>query len=440
MRKLALSLVILAGSAVGCRTSVGTDSGAPVATVTVTLASPVLVLGQGTDAAATLKDADGNVLSGRDITWSTSNNTVATAASNGHVSTAGAGNVEIIAISEGQSGSATLTVGALVPPPGSVSGLWATSADLAALPTSGAAWNNVKSAADKDLSNGTLGVRDEHNVNTMAAGLVALRLNSDTYRAKVRASLQGLMANPIYSGDPLANLRRLGAYAIAADLADLKNFDPAFDAQFRIWLDQARKNGLDGETPAQYNERRPNNWGTHACVGRVAAALYLGDTAEVSRTAYVFRGWLGDRSQYKGFSYGEDWWQADPANPVGINPVGATKNGHNIDGVLPEEERRSGDFVWPPYKENYVYTGLEGAIGCAVLLSRLGYDVWNWSDQAMLRAYIWVNNVANYPAVSNDGWQPVIINKIYGTNFPVPSTSSITPGKNIGWGEWTHQP
>jgi hypothetical protein len=32
----------------------------------------------------------------------------------------------------------------------------------------------------------------------------------------------------------------------------------------------------------------------------------------------------------------------------------------------------------------------------------------------------------------------VIINKIYGTSFPVPS--SISPGKNIGWGEWTHQP
>jgi hypothetical protein len=87
-----------------------------------------------------------------------------------------------------------------------------------------------------------------------------------------------------------------------------------------------------------------------------------------------------------------------------------------------------------------VYTALEGAIGCAVLLSRRGYDVWNWSNQAMLRAYVWLHQQANYPAGGNDGWQPVIINKIYGTSFPVPSASSITPGKNIGWGEWTHQP
>jgi hypothetical protein len=318
--------------------------------------------------------------------------------------------------------------------------LWSTAAELALLPTSGATWDNVQRAADTDLSGGQLGIRDDHNARTMAAGLVALRLNSDTYRAKVRESLRGLMANPIYSGDPLANLRRLGAYAIAADLIDLKTFDPAFDQQFRSWLDQARKYDLGGETTAQYNERRPNNWGTHACVGRVAAALYLGDSAEVARTAFVFRGWLGDRTAYTGFSYGDLWWQANPSLPVGINPVGSTMQGQNIDGVLPEEMRRSGAFVWPPPQENYVYTALEGAIGCAVLLSRRGYDVWNWSNQAMLRAYVWLHQQANYPAGGNDGWQPVIINKIYGTSFPVPSASSITPGKNIGWGEWTHQP
>jgi len=98
MRILVLPLAILAGSAAACKTELAGSNGAPVATVTVTLNSPVLVVGQGTDASATLKDADGNVLSGRDITWSTSNSTVATTASNGHVTTAGAGNVEIIAI------------------------------------------------------------------------------------------------------------------------------------------------------------------------------------------------------------------------------------------------------------------------------------------------------------------------------------------------------
>ena len=441
MRRLNLLLIALLCIAAACELPTGRGSGSEsVASVTVALGASVLGVGQGTQSTATLQDANGHVLDGRVITWGSSNTSVASVDANGYVSALAIGTSTITASSEGKSGSVGVTVYSAPPPPGSISGIWATATELAALPTSGAPWDNVTRAADSDLSGGQLGIRDDHNARTMAAGLVALRLNSDTYRAKVRESLRGLMANPMYAADPLANLRRLGAYAIAADLIDLKTFDPAFDEQFRIWLDQARKHTLDGENTAQYQERRPNNWGTHACIARVASALYLGDTAEVARAAFVFRGWLGDRTAYTGFSYGDLWWQADPSLPIGINPVGSTLQGHNIDGVLPEEMRRSGAFVWPPPQENYVYTALEGAIGCAVLLSRRGYDVWNWSNQAMLRAYVWLHQQANYPATGNDGWQPVIINKIYGTSFPVPSLSSITPGKNIGWGEWTHQP
>ena len=48
------------------------------------------------------------------------------------------------------------------------------------------------------------------------------------------------------------------------------------------------------------HEQRPNNWGTHAGAARAAVALYLGDTAELSRTATVFRGWLGTAPRMPG--------------------------------------------------------------------------------------------------------------------------------------------
>lgn len=324
------------------------------------------------------------------------------------------------------------------PPAGSLAGMWLSADESRALPASGAAWDNVKRAADSDLSGGVLSTRDDHNVRTMAAGLVATRLNSDVYRAKVRESLRGVMAAPIDGSDPLAIVRRLGTYAIAADLIDLKTFDPAFDGQFRTWLDRTRKTQYGGETVAAIHERRPNNWGTHAGVSRIAAAIYLGDRAELERAAQVFKGWLGDRTAYAGFSYNDvDWWQADPSKPVGINPKGATRDGHSIDGVLPDDERRAGAFTWPPPKENYVYTALEGALGEAVLLSRQGYDVWNWSDRALLRSFVWLHEQANFPAEGNDAFQPYIVNRAYGTNFPAPLTSS--PGRNIGWADWTHQ-
>src|SRR6185436_3561741 len=127
---------------------------------------------------------------------------------------------------------------------------------------------------------------------------------------------------------------------------------------------------LDGQTLRSTHEKRPNNWGTHAGASRAAVAVYLGDQAELDRCAQVFKGWLRDRSAYAGFEYGDVSWQADPSHPVGINPRGATKSGHNIDGVLPDDQRRAGGFTWPPPKENYVWEALQGALLAALVLER----------------------------------------------------------------------
>src|SRR5437867_3489219 len=102
MRILGLPLAVLAGAAVACmQPAVGPGGDAPVATVTVVLNSSVLVVGQGTQGTATLRDADGNVLAGRDVTWASSNTNVATAATNGYVTAAGTGSATISATSEG---------------------------------------------------------------------------------------------------------------------------------------------------------------------------------------------------------------------------------------------------------------------------------------------------------------------------------------------------
>ena len=90
---------------------------APVASVVVSLGSTSLTAGQSTQATAVLKDAAGNTLTGRTITWSSTNTTVATVNGSGAVTTAAAGTTNITAISEGKSGFATLTVAAAPPPP-----------------------------------------------------------------------------------------------------------------------------------------------------------------------------------------------------------------------------------------------------------------------------------------------------------------------------------
>ncbi len=92
---------------------------APVQTVTVSLGSSKLIPGQTTQATATLTDGLGNVLTGRTVTWSSLDPTIASVSSSGVVTAVATGSVIIRATSEGQTGDATETVG--VDPVASVS-------------------------------------------------------------------------------------------------------------------------------------------------------------------------------------------------------------------------------------------------------------------------------------------------------------------------------
>ena len=82
---------------------------APVATVTVTPPTSTIAIGQTVQLTATLKDAQGNLLTGRSVNWSSSSNAVATVAA-GLVTARAKGTVTITATSEGKSGTATVTV------------------------------------------------------------------------------------------------------------------------------------------------------------------------------------------------------------------------------------------------------------------------------------------------------------------------------------------
>lgn len=89
----------------------------PVASVSVSLTSSTLLPGRTTTAVADVRSAAGDVLSGRSVSWSSSNTAIATVDGSGNVTAVAAGSATITATSEGKSGSATLTV---MPPVASV--------------------------------------------------------------------------------------------------------------------------------------------------------------------------------------------------------------------------------------------------------------------------------------------------------------------------------
>src|SRR3989442_2835630 len=113
---------VAAGAATITATSEGKSGGSaitvnpvavPVASVAVTPASATLQAGQTMQLAATPKDANGNPLSGRAVGWSSSNTAVATVNAGGLVTSVAAGSATITATSEGQSGTAAITVTAV---------------------------------------------------------------------------------------------------------------------------------------------------------------------------------------------------------------------------------------------------------------------------------------------------------------------------------------
>src|SRR3989440_393283 len=105
-----ISSVPGASVAVSPGTAAVTVTSVPVASVAVSPAAATVTVGTTTQLTATPKDANGTALSGRVVTWATSNGAVATVSATGSVTGVAAGSATITATSEGQSGTSAITV------------------------------------------------------------------------------------------------------------------------------------------------------------------------------------------------------------------------------------------------------------------------------------------------------------------------------------------
>ena len=324
-----------------------------------------------------------------------------------------------------------------VPTPRSEKGIWLSQAEIAALPTSGPAWDDVVEAASGSLGAPSIADQDsDHDVRTLAAALVAARTGDRAARQKAVSAIEGAMGTE-RGARTLAVGRNLQSYVIAADVVDLQAVNAGVGNRFRDWLRAVRTQEFDGKTLVQTSNERPNNWGTHATASLTAVAAYLNDRGELDRLSKVFRGWTGDRRAYSGFNFGSDLsWQANPAAPVGVNPDGVKSvAGHDLGGALPEEMRRGGGLRWPPADTGYPWGALNGAVVTAELLSRQGYDAWGWSDEAVARAVGFLDGLGWAPG-NDDEWVLPLVNARYGTKYAAPA--SVGLGKNLGFTNWTH--
>ena len=100
----------------GASLTVSAQAPVPVASVAVSPANPSLTVGGTVQLTATTKDANNNVLTGRAVSWNSSNSGVASVSTSGLVTAVAAGSAQITATSEGQSGSSSVSVTSPPPP------------------------------------------------------------------------------------------------------------------------------------------------------------------------------------------------------------------------------------------------------------------------------------------------------------------------------------
>ncbi len=310
------------------------------------------------------------------------------------------------------------------------------SAVLADLPTSGAPWSRLRAVADGDLGKPDLADQDNNNAaRLLAAALVHVRTGEGSYREAVVAQLDQIPALPLDGARVLSVGRQIAGYAVTADLLGYR--EPAV-VDFIRRIRTVRLGGHDRWFAlAQASEDTASNWGAWALTSRIAASLYVGDTADVQRAAAVFHRFTGGSNEFTGWRETQDFdrtWACDPADWQGINPTGC---GERAGAIVEDISRSAGSF--PTIDDKglmYSWEALGAAVLSARLLSRAGYpDVYKWGDQGLLRAAQFLQGHGGYPpefaASMHVGWA---INQVF--DVQLGPLESAGHGRQYGFTDW----
>jgi len=199
---------------------------ASVASVAVTPTSTTLLVGGAVQLTATPKDANGNVLAGRAVTWSTSALGVATVSGSGLVTAVSAGTAAITATSEGQGGTAAVTVSqvpvaSVVVSPATVNATVGQSVQLAATPRD--ANGNVLTARAVIWSTSAGGVATVSTsglVVGVAAGTATMTATSEGKSGTAAVTVNNVPVASVTVNPPTASLIVGQAVQLSATLKD----------------------------------------------------------------------------------------------------------------------------------------------------------------------------------------------------------------------------
>lgn len=309
-------------------------------------------------------------------------------------------------------------------------------AELMAKPTSGAAWDRLKSAANSSWGSPNIDdINNPHDVLVLAGALYAARTGDSAMRTKTISGLTAAVSDSISEhGDLILALSRtLQTYVIAADLIGYHS--ATFDAWVRKLLNYPYRGHSNGTGVYGVAVNSSNNWGNHARASTIASAIYLNDTAMLNKMTEVQKEWIGLAVSSRTLAYDGTNWHAT-SNKAGVNRKGSVKNGINIDGALPEEMRRGAELSANPAQTDYAWEGMQGAFVASIMLHRAGKLDIRSGDDAIKRAINYLYLTIGWPAEGDDLWQPWLASHYLGMSL---SASAVTrAGKNMSYTDWTH--
>jgi hypothetical protein len=326
-------------------------------------------------------------------------------------------------------------------------------------PTSGTSWDKIRTAAYGSWGTADLQYpTNKHAINTLAGALVYARTGDTALRLKVRNAIIAAKRSLDESAEwqtrdgVLSAGRQIGAYVIAADLIGLKSYDINAYGEFTGWLSSIRTTNIGTHSRWQnirYTcENATGNWNTFACASRIAASIYLGDTADVQRSSLIIRALLGERSVYPKDAPGKNGyfehtaayqssWSCDSINWTANNTY-CVKSGVNIDGVLVEDASRGGGCcLLQGDGVMYSWEALQGLFVSAELIYRAGNygNPYVWSNYALLRTMNFMQR-SGWAVTPPATYVPWLANFRYGTSYPTTTTGN---GRIMAWGDWLYK-
>ena len=320
---------------------------------------------------------------------------------------------------------------------------------LMARPVSGTPWRNLKAIAGESLGTPNLCYQNSrHHLRTLAAALVYARTGIASYGIKARNGVMAAITTQRVgcNNATLALGRQLMAYVLAADFADLSG---TRDATFRTWLSGIRTKIIGGHSKwhslYRTHIRSANNWGAYAGASRIAASLYLGDTADVARAARITQGFLGNRTAHRFWSILSPQaksWSCAPSNYTPVNGW-CRRGGILVDGAVVMDVGRGGYRRWPPGDTgvDYQLESIQGMGMQVELLFKNGYaSAWKWSSSALKRMAKFVNRSK---AAGGTGWNetqasrqmPWLLDRRLGMTIPRRYSGM---GRSIGFTDWLY--